>query len=255
MKINEATKRTEWLTNVMKLPKYKNGIKSQDIYREARLNNDFDYIFGSANINNPDQWKHSLRQLIQLRCKNMKNWDGKHESFIRIGFSVYTYADNPLINKKVIDVIMDDISSLEQELKRISIKPVERTALINVRLNQGFFRKRLIEEFKACPVRKIKRKELLIASHILDYKDCKEEFDKANPQNGLLLTADFDKLFDNKLISFHYKTGKIIISKEISDSLLNKLHIDRTYHMPEQYMNPARSSYFKERNSKYAISV
>ena len=80
---------------------------------------------------------------------------------------------------------------------------------------------------------------LLRASHIKEYSKCKGEDGKINPDeaydtnNGLLITADADALFDKHMITINPNNGKIIYSKNISTELIKKLgfkeSIDASY--------------------------
>lgn len=60
----------------------------------------------------------------------------------------------------------------------------------------------------------------MIASHIKPWRAC-EAVEKLDPDNGLLLCPNHDRLFDLGYISFD-DDGKIIISDKISE-------VDRTY--------------------------
>ena len=55
--------------------------------------------------------------------------------------------------------------------------------------------------------------EILIASHIVPWKDCTDE-ERLDVDNGLLLSPNYDALFDKHLISFD-EDGKLIGSNTI----------------------------------------
>ena len=66
---------------------------------------------------------------------------------------------------------------------------------------------------------------LLIASHIKPWSDA-DDYEKQDSNNGLLLCANHDALFDKGYISFDYN-GKIKISNLIDKSYYEKLNVDK----------------------------
>ena len=108
-----------------------------------------------------------------------------------------------------------------------TLQETERSAIVKSRIGQGLFRKELIKKYDGCCViTGINERKLLIASHIKPWAVCSNE-ERLSPENGLLLSPTFDKLFDYGLISFA-DTGRIIISSQLSDEVVNKLHITAT---------------------------
>lgn len=91
----------------------------------------------------------------------------------------------------------------------------ERSGLVTSRVGQGAYRKSILFrwEFK-CAVTNYTKNEILIASHILPWKDSNDD-QRLDVNNGILLSPTYDALFDQHLISFE-NSGKIILS----DSLL-----------------------------------
>jgi predicted restriction endonuclease len=91
----------------------------------------------------------------------------------------------------------------------------EKEMLVKQRLTQGRFRKDLMDRYnERCAVTGLDVPSLLVASHIKPWSEstAKEQNDV---DNGFLLVAHLDKLFDQHLISFNVK-GEIIISNTIS---------------------------------------
>lgn len=76
---------------------------------------------------------------------------------------------------------------------------------------------------------------MLTASHIKEYFLSKEN-EHIDINNGLLLCANHDKLFDKHLISFD-KEGKIIISDKIPESNYKLLLITSEISIPKKYFN------------------
>lgn len=53
--MTEAQKRTNTILEVMKIKKYSEGILLQELYTELKAREDFNEVFGKANINDPNQ--------------------------------------------------------------------------------------------------------------------------------------------------------------------------------------------------------
>ncbi|MGO8816575.1 MAG: HNH endonuclease [Terriglobia bacterium] len=75
----------------------------------------------------------------------------------------------------------------------------EREAIVRLRVNQGFFRKRVLSayEFRCC-VTGLSTTELLVASHIVPWSE--DVANRLNPKNGLCLNALHDRAFDRHLM-------------------------------------------------------
>ena len=85
---------------------------------------------------------------------------------------------------------------------------------VNARRGQGQFRENLIRVWGgACAVTGIDCRELLIASHIKPWMDSRGK-QKLDANNGLLLSANLDALFDIGLITFG-NDGQMIISPRL----------------------------------------
>ncbi|MFL6527821.1 MAG: HNH endonuclease [Chthoniobacterales bacterium] len=82
------------------------------------------------------------------------------------------------------------------DLPRIGL---EREALIRVRVNQSFFRRRILSayEFRCC-VSGITNRELLVASHIVPWSE--DPTNRLNARNGLCLNPLHDRAFDRGLM-------------------------------------------------------
>lgn len=76
---------------------------------------------------------------------------------------------------------------------------LEREATVRVRVNQSFFRRRIISayEFRCC-VTGLAVPELLVASHIVPW--VQDAANRLNPRNGLCLNALHDRAFDRGLM-------------------------------------------------------
>lgn len=76
---------------------------------------------------------------------------------------------------------------------------IEREALVKLRVNQSFFRQRVLSayEFRCC-VTGLTSRPLLVASHIVPWAENAKH--RLNPQNGLCLNALHDRAFDRGLM-------------------------------------------------------
>lgn len=91
----------------------------------------------------------------------------------------------------------------------------ERMQLTSARLGQGQFRSSLLKRYKErCPVTGIVNPLLLIASHIKPWCAA-NNYERLDPDNGLLLSAMIDRLFDRCLISFDAH-GQLLASAALS---------------------------------------
>jgi len=71
----------------------------------------------------------------------------------------------------------------------------ERDAMVRVRVNQGFFRRRVLSVYGfRCCVTGLSIPELLVASHIIPW--AKDHENRMNPRNGLCLNSLHDRAFE-----------------------------------------------------------
>lgn len=125
-----------------------------------------------------------------------------------------TTEEADVISQAVIDVITKDTQ----------ISVTERDSLIKSRVGQGAFRTTLLEKYKgACVVTGITLKNLLIASHIKPWA-VSSNAERLSSENGLLLSANYDRLFDCGLISFD-DSRKIIVSRYVDEANKKRLHL------------------------------
>lgn len=106
-----------------------------------------------------------------------------------------------------------------------TISVTEREAIIKSRIGQGEFRNKLIRKYNSsCIITGINIPTLLIASHIKPWAASNNN-EKLSEENGLLLSASYDRLFDSGLISFE-NTGEVLISKYIDNFNRSKLNLN-----------------------------
>jgi putative restriction endonuclease len=87
------------------------------------------------------------------------------------------------------------------EIEESELPPpgLEREALVRLRVNQNFFRKRVLSAYAfRCCVTGLTTRALLVASHIIPW--AKDKTHRLNPKNGLCLNALHDRAFDRRLM-------------------------------------------------------
>jgi len=100
----------------------------------------------------------------------------------------------------------------------------ERSGLVTSRVGQGAYRKSILHRWSyCCAATGYNDTRILIASHIHPWKDSTDE-QRLDVDNGILLSPDYDALFDKHLISFE-SSGKIILGSELLSSSLKSLGI------------------------------
>lgn len=95
---------------------------------------------------------------------------------------------------------------------------------IKVRVTQGKFRDSLLKRDKKCVICGLDIELLLVASHIKPWSKA-NDYEKQDENNGILLCANHDALFDKGYISFD-DYGKIYISKLIDKDSYKMLNIN-----------------------------
>jgi HNH endonuclease len=114
----------------------------------------------------------------------------------------------------------DEQREIEEDVQHIfdsNLPTAEKFNLVRARVGQGKFRQQVMQRWRnACAVTGCQVSAMLRASHIKPWRDCVNASEQLSADNGLMLTANLDALFDRGLISFD-KTGAMLISPEISD--------------------------------------
>lgn len=111
--------------------------------------------------------------------------------------------ENQTLEKKYDDLFID-IKELKGETKLREVK---------TRVNQNVFRRIVVANYsEKCAITGIDIPELLFASHIVPWS--KNEKERLNPENGICLSALYDKAFDRGLIGFK-DNFEILISTQL----------------------------------------
>src|SRR5688572_26561406 len=108
------------------------------------------------------------------------------------------YADHPeSLAFESEQLLANRLGKPLEEVSEISVRDlpregIEREALIRIRVNQSFFRRRILSAYEfTCCVTGLSVRELLVASHIVPWAD--DPKNRLNPRNGLCLNALHDR--------------------------------------------------------------
>lgn len=127
------------------------------------------------------------------------------------------------------------------------LSATEKDQLIRARRGQGNFRKDLEKIWKTgCPVSGHTTRELLRASHIMPWREA-DNGQRLDPNNGILLSANLDALFDKYLISFS-EDGSLLISDLLSADERRRLDVTEGSKIS---LIDAQKRYLEHHRSKY----
>ena len=93
----------------------------------------------------------------------------------------------------------------------------ERTAVIRQRVNQSVFRSMILNNYEEhCAITGINIPELLVAGHIIPWSDSTPQ-QKLSPENGICLSALYDKAFDKGLITISPDDFTVVLSSALRE--------------------------------------
>lgn len=140
--------------------------------------------------------------------------------------------------------VLKSINSLKSKISRLS--NTEKEVLTKARVGQGYFRDLLIDKYSCkCALCDISTKSMLTASHIKEWS-ASTDSEKLDENNGLLLCAHHDALFDKHLITFD-DSGNPIISKTLTQQ--EQLNLGLTS-LPSINVTPEMLPYLAVHRSK-----
>jgi len=165
---------------------------------------------------------------------------GMYSSYQGIGRKTALDILNSINQPNDVDIIDNLKSRCTDELdKQTDITEIQKSdrygettkkTLIDARLGQGRFRADLMQIWNnSCAVTGCTVLKVLKASHIKPWRDSTNN-QRLDPNNGLLLTANLDALFDSGLISFR-NTGEMIISRQLPTMERRRLGIPQPLRM------------------------
>lgn len=149
-------------------------------------------------------------------------------------YSSLVVRDNP-------EVIAEKI---ENELDNLNLVGETREAVVKQRVNQGEFRKRLLNRYENCCLCGVSNAEFLVASHIKPWA-VSEAKEKLDVDNGFLLCPHHDKLFDKGYISFDDQ-GNIVISNQLSPTERALMNVSKDMRLDLSDKNKEYLKYHRE---------
>lgn len=251
---------------------------------------DVAHIFNNSDNKSDSQYADMVNQIIEFRNNrnfykkeelkktytlltgfvkwDIFNLDEKNSNsiiktvFMREDFKNYckrylSTDDNAILSDIDFKNLIQSTDDLKKQIERLASKYGEngRTVVTyesRISQVQNAFRNRLIKQFgQKCLMCDVSNKELLMASHIKRDSECKTIDEKIDNNNGFLLCANHDKLFDRFLISFEGFTGKILISSKLTDREKEICLLDPEYVLPADLLTSERQLYLILHNSKF----
>ena len=87
------------------------------------------------------------------------------------------------------------------------------------RKGQDYFRRMILANYNCrCALTGIDMPQLLLASHIIPWKDKSHKKERLNPENGICLSALYDKAFDKGLITFTPDDYAVCLSSALREN-------------------------------------
>lgn len=196
--------------------------------------------FGSIHVNNP-----KIQQLARLLGRSVNSLSLKLANFSRLDPALQArgirgmphgakgeeeiwqeFANNSealvfesqkLMAAKLGQNLVDYAGIETRDLPAVG---TEREALVRLRINQNFFRRRILSAYNfRCCVTGLAVPELLIASHVVPWAE--DEQNRLNPRNGLCLNSFHDRAFDRGLMwietDFTIRFSPDLIENRIGD--------------------------------------
>ena len=141
-------------------------------------------------------------------------FDEDREALLFVSEQILAAYQNTTIEEKY----KQELSAIPKELKGET-----RIREVKTRVNQSVFRQLVLANYGSkCALTGIDMKELLVASHIIPW--AANERERLNPENGICLSALFDRAFDKGLISFQ-DNGKVIFSQRLKENVGKEYYI------------------------------
>ena len=128
------------------------------------------------------------------------------------------------------DIDYDDMftTTLQNTLIRNPCAGIDIEKIVKTRVSQGSFRRLLLLDRHQCNLCDISTTSVLRASHIKEWSESSRE-ERIDANNGLLLCANHDALFDRHQISFNPDSGNICISESIDAEQRATLNLSDTF--------------------------
>lgn len=208
---------SDWLAQNIGLPEssivaYSDavGVISKEMYQKGTTQKPLENM-------SPFELDHAIALIISDTDFATKNTREKH--IYSNALKQYRYFLNTTAEDSGDHAYMEMIENDRQ------IPETQKEAIIQSRIGQGEFRKSLIDKYGRCIITEIDNLNLLVASHIKPWAASSNE-ERLSVDNGLLLSATYDRLFDRGLITFD-RYGKILLSSRIGDENIKRLGLSQ----------------------------
>lgn len=154
----------------------------------------------------PNQRSYPLKSFCSAALRSLKKY-AEYEQEVMVADRIVSQETNPqAISKKLI--IHFDITKEGEDV-------VSKTKR---RKGQDYFRRMILANYESrCSLTGIDIPQLLIASHIIPWEDKSHKKDRLNPENGICLSALYDKAFDKGLITFSPDDYTVILSSALRE--------------------------------------
>lgn len=187
-------------------------------------------------------------------CGNLYSITDTH-GIHNVNYVAMNPSYNPALAHQIqYDIISNDVShddvettTLQRTLNNNPFAGTDVEKIIKTRVSQGSFRRLLLLECHHCNLCDISTTSVLRASHIKEWAES-SKYERIDANNGLLLCANHDALFDRHLISFEPDTGNICISASIDDEQRNALNISKSARLS---MNERMKAYMQIHYQKF----
>lgn len=135
----------------------------------------------------------------------------------RLGEYIKSVCDAEVM--QLVNTSKQDGMNLSEKLLnrfRINHSTTEKESVVKHRIGQNIFRAMLLDIYSSkCCLTGLDVPEVLRASHIIPWSECKET--RLNPENGLCLSATYDAAFDKHLITFD-EDYKLVLSPMLKET-------------------------------------
>ena len=187
-------------------------------------------------------------------CANLYSITNTHGNQ-NVNFVALNPAYNPVLAHQIQyetiskDVSYDDIDAftLQNTLNNNPGAGTDIEKIVKTRVSQGSFRRLLLLERHQCNLCDISTTSVLRASHIKEWSESSRE-ERIDANNGLLLCANHDALFDRHQISFDPDTGDICISASIDTDQKAALNLSDSFNLT---MSDRMKAYMKIHYKKF----
>ncbi len=162
-----------------------------------------------------------------LPIRAQYNWEPGIPSHIVFDLFEYESLEKRISLEEEFDsdkYLIKENTPLYSENNHRTIASTEAQKIQMIRTAQSKYRRDSLEFWgNKCAVTGVDNASWLVASHIKPWRESSDQ-ESIDVNNSLILTPNYDKLFDRGVISFDSSTGKIILPEKESRSMWNNLN-------------------------------